>query len=42
MVWEFLLMANAGNFLGCRRIKGEVFIYDRGLKFKVVQAQLVI
>lgn len=36
-----MVHANAGDFLGCRRIKGEVFIWQDKLKFKVLKAELV-
>lgn len=31
-----------GEFLGCRRINGQVFIYQDGVKFLVTSAELVI
>lgn len=31
-----------GEFLGCRRINGQVFIYQDGVKFKVTGAELMI
>jgi len=31
-----------GEFLGCRRINGQVFIYQDGVKFKVKVAELVL
>lgn len=33
---------NGGEFLGCRRINGVVYIYQEGIKFRVENTTMVI